>query len=85
MVVRNERRNDGADGLRLEDGCGITADPARDGRIVPMGKQGVRWRLRARSAKPEAFAQQLGIPIRPAWRGGERAEAMPAGTGASYD
>jgi hypothetical protein len=72
------------DKLSQEFCFGIASDTARDAHILPMVREGARWRQNDPSAKQTALAQKLGITVQPGWRSGEVSDAIVALTGDWY-
>ena len=73
------------DRLSQEYCFGIASDTARDAQILPMVREGARWRQHEPSPKQVALAQKLGVRIEPGWRSGQISDAIAARTGDWYD
>src|SRR5262249_49266456 len=73
------------DRLSQEFCFGIASDTAPDAHILPIVREGARWRQNAPSPKQAALAKKLGITVKPGWLSGDVSDAIAALTGDWYD
>jgi superfamily II DNA or RNA helicase len=73
------------DRLSQEFCFGIASDTARDADLLPLVKEGARWRQNPPSEKQRAFALRLGAHLQPNCTSGQVSDAIARITGDWYE